>query len=274
MNKICKLLTNKGSTIAYATLTALFSIIPEESFKRIVLNSNWTDVKIIIINRLLICLVLIVIFNIGYHCYRKRRKSVSINGVNYVIDIEQGNLFDVNNGIVIIDFDECFTCTLGYAPGDIKPESVCGQYLKLHPINNIKSLIDAAGIKPEKTRSKYKKLEKYAPGTIVPNGRFLLMAFTKLNEDGLGYLSYNEYLECLNTLWREIDKYHGTNDVYMPILGSKITRFDKELTQQDLLDTIIASYRLNSHKLRLPYKLHIVYREREGFSLNDIFGVE
>ena len=99
------------------------------------------------------------------------------------------------------------------------------------------------------------------------------MAFAKLDRDGLGHLTYEEYIGCLNMLWQQIDMYHGTCDVYIPILGSKITRFDKELTQQELLDIIINSYRLSSKKLREPYRLHIVCREREGFSLNDVYGV-
>ena len=117
-------------------------------------------------------------------------------------------------------------------------------------------------------------MDRYASGTIVPNGDYLLMAFAKLNQNGLGHLTYDEYLECLNSLWEQIDLWHGTSDVYVPILGSKITRFDKELTQQELLDTMISSYRLSPKKMKKPYKLHIVCREREGFSLNDIFGVE
>ena len=103
---------------------------------------------------------------------------------------------------------------------------------------------------------------------------FLLMAFAKLDKNGLGHLSYDEYIECLNKLWEQIDIYHGTSDVYMPILGSKITRFDKELTQQELLDIIISTYRLSPKKMKEAYKLHIMCKAREGFSLNDVFGID
>ena len=206
--------------------------------------------------------------------YRKKRRKVTISGNNHSIQIEYGDLFAFNGGKIIIDFDECYTTKVGSAPGDIKPESVCGQYLSKHPINNMEALINAAGVKPAKGKSEYNGQTRYTPGTIVPNEDFLLMAFAKLDKDGLGKLTYDEYIECLDTLWQQIDKYHGTSDVYMPILGSKITRFDKELTQQELLDIIISSYRLSPKKLRKPYKLHIACREREGFSLNDVFGGE
>ena len=45
---------------------------------------------------------------------------------------------------------------------------------------------------------------------------------------------------------------------------------NESLTQQKLLDIIIKSYSLSQHKLKLPCKLHIICKEREGFSLNEI----
>ncbi len=274
MSKIWKLFTNKGSTASYALLTAVFAVVPEDSFKVIVFNVNWLDSTIILLNRLIICVIVFILANIGYAIFQKYRKKVSIAGSNFKIQIEYGDLFEVTGGKVVIDFDECYTTKVGSAPGDIKPESVCGQYLKKHPIDDMQDLIDKTDVKPAKSKSEYKGQTRYTPGTVIPKDDFLLMAFAKLDRDGLGHLTYEEYIECLNVLWQQIDKYHGTSDVYMPILGAKITRFDKELTQQELLDIIINSYRLSSKKLREPYKLHIICRDREGFSLNSVYGVE
>ena len=273
MSKIWKFFTNKGSAVSYALLTAIFTVVPEECFKLLVINDKWEDATNILINRLIICAIVFILANIVYYIYRMKRKKIIISEKNHIIQIEYGDLFAINNGKRIIDFDECYTTKVGNAPGDIKPESVCGQYLSKYPINNMEALINDAGVKAMNGKSEYNGQARYTPGTIVPNDDYLLMAFAKLDNDGLGKLTYDEYIECLNTLWKQIDKYHGTSDVYMPILGSKITRFDKELTQQELLDIIISSYRLSSKKLRKPYKLHIVCREREGFSLNDIYGV-
>ena len=99
------------------------------------------------------------------------------------------------------------------------------------------------------------------------------MSFTKLNQHGLGEMTYTQYLECLQTLWEQIDIYHGTKDVYVPVLGSQIVRFERDLTQQELLDIMISSYRLSPKRLRRPYTLHIVCRKRDGFSINDVFGL-
>ncbi len=274
MSKILKFFTNKGSTVAYALLTAVFTLVPEDCFKIVVINGKFTDAINIFINRMIFCVIVFIIVKTVYFIYRKNRKKVAINGNNYIIQIEYGNLFAINRGKIIIDFDECFTTKVGSAPGDVKLESVCGQYLSKYPISNMEVLINDAGVKAAKGKSKYKGQTRYTPGTIVPNDNFLLMAFAKLDNDGLGNITYDEFIDCLDTLWQQIDKYHGTSDVYMPIIGSKITRFDKELTQQELLDIILCSYRLSPKKLRKPYKLHIVCREREDFSLNNVFGIK
>ncbi len=274
MIKIWKVFTNKGSSVAYALLAAIFTVIPEDCYNLVKLNSNWAEEANIIILRLIVCVIVFSLANVGYCIYRKKRKKVAINGNNYTIQIEYGDLFEVKSGKVIIDFDECYTTKVGSAPGDIKPNSVCGQYLSKHPISDMEALINTAGVKPARGKSEYNGLVKYDLGTIVPDGDFFLMAFAKLDKEGLGTLTYDQYIECLNTLWQQIDLHHGTSDVYMPILGSKITRFDKELTQQELLDIIISSYRLSPKKLRKPYKLYIICRKRDGFSLNDVYGVE
>ena len=182
--------------------------------------------------------------------------------------------------LVVINFDECFTTRVGDAPGDIKAASVCGQYLEKYKEESngqeldIQKLISREGIEPSKGKSKYKGQIRYAPGTIVKNGNYLLMAFAKLDENGRGNLTYTEYLDCLDKLWEQIDIFHGTDDVYLPILGSRITYFDKEFTQQELLDIMINSYSLSSKKMKEPNRLHIICKERSGFSINGAFGVE
>lgn len=136
----------------------------------------------------------------------------------------------------------------------------------------MQALIEKAQLKPAKGKSRYQNKERYESGRLVPKGDDLLMAFAKLDKDGRGwFFSREEFLECLSILWNEIDKYYGQKDVCIPILGSGITRFeDKLLTQQELLDIIVLSYKLSSHKIKPPYQLHIVCKKGDDFSLNRI----
>lgn len=272
MSKFKKIFTNLGSAIAYAIISAIFTVIPEDLFTNGFILCDWSLTMIVIVNRILVCVVIFVFANIIYCCYKKHRKSVAISGKNVSITIEYGDLFEMKKGKKVINFDECFTTKVGQMPGDIKPDSVCGQYLAKYPIDDMQSILQQADVRPI-GQSKFNKLPKYKLGIIVPREDFLLTAFTELDKDGLGRMTYEHYLEFLNTLWQQIDKYHGTFDVYVPILGSKISRMDKELPQQELLDVMLASYMLSPYKMKLPFTLHIVCRERNGFSLNNIMGV-
>ena len=213
MNKIIKIFLNKGSTIAYAIITAIFTIVPEEFFSLVHINQKMSDAQTIIVNRFVLCVLIFTISNLLYRQYIKNRKKVYVSGNNFIIQIEYGNIFDFTDGKKVISFDECFSTRVGEAPSDIKPDSVCGQYLKKHPVSNIQSLIEKAGINPAKGKSKFNNQLRYELGTLVPNNDYLLMAFARLDQNGLGYMSYGDYLKCLNTLWEQIDLYHGTSDV-------------------------------------------------------------
>lgn len=273
MSNLKKIFLNPGSSIACGIISFIFMILPDGLFTHGILPCEWDETWIVVVNKFCLCVTIFLVSSIIYINHRKKRKSVSIASRTYEIVVQYGDITDIKTGKKIIHFDECFTTTVGERPEDIKADSVCGQYLTKHRNDNIPLLIEKVSKTPS-GKSKFKDTPCFASGTIIPNGEFLLMAFAKLDEKGLGHLTYNEFLDCLDVLWEQIDEYRGTDDIYVPILGSRITRFDRELTQQDLLNIMIASYRLHPKKIKLPNKLHIVCQEREGFSLNDIIGVD
>lgn len=266
-------LIKKSSAWTLSIITVVFAFVPESFFENFKLLSNATDELNIILSRILAFILVFVVVIIIIALYLICRKSVHIKGHNYSIQIEYGDLLQIKSCKKVIPFDECFTTSVGDAPSDIKPTSICGQYLEANPIQDqeMQKLIDAAKLNPVKSKSKYQKKVRYETGKLVPNGDYLLMAFAKLNEKGKGGLTREELLDGLSTLWEEIDTYYGQQDVCIPILGSGITRMKGEsLTQQQLLDIIIASYRLSPHKIKSPYQLHIVCKKRDNFSLNKI----
>lgn len=272
MSNLGRVPLGRASATAYAAMALVMAVVPESCFRSFRVNAEWPAWASVFVWRVVVCVLILVLFNMAYACYRKHRGKVSIDGDNYSVQVEYGDIFEVAEGKVVVNFDECFTARIGDAPSDVKPDSVCGQYLLRNPGVDVQELIGKAGVKPEK-RPRHDGRLRYKPGTIVPNGRYLLMAFAKLDSNGLGCLTFDEYVECLNTLWKQLDLHHGIEDVYVPVLGSRITRFDKDLNQQELLDIMVGSYRLSSKKMKRPAKLHIVCRECDGFSLNDVFGV-
>ena len=261
--------------IALTIIGILFTFIPEGFFSKVNLFFDISINKKILLNRILFFMIVFILVIIFDFLYLFLRKTININGHNYKIKIRYGNLLKEKKCKKIISFDECFSTNVGNSPAHINPTSICGQYLESNPIENIQTLINNAGLEPMGTMSKYQSKCRYESGKLVPNNNDLLLSFAKLNESGNAELTYDQFLECLSTLWEEINKYYGQKDIAISILGSGVTRFDggNKLTQQELLDIIILSYKLTKHKIKNPYKLRIVCFKKDDFSLNKIGDV-
>lgn len=270
----------KSMKYTFAIISLLFIFIPEEIFKNAILSSeyvkkvalleNYTPEINIVVNRVLVFIIIWCLVKI----YLSRRKEIIINGNNYKIIIEYNDLLTIKNCKRVISFDECFSTKVSNAPADIKKTSICGQYLEANPELDIHLLLSNSQLKPLNTKSKYQNKDRYESGRIVANGDDLLLAFAKLDEDGVGRLTHDEYLKCLSILWKEIDNNYGQQDVCIPILGAGLTRFDggsgASISQQELLNMMIWSYKLSSHKIKLPYKLRIICKRNKNFSLDKI----
>lgn len=257
----------RSCAVALNIMAVVFTFAPEAIFEKYKICPKLSDEINVVIMRLIAFCVVLMFCTL----YLRHRRSICIKGNNYSIKIEYGDLLSMSNCKKVIAFDECFTTTIGEAPSNIKPTSICGQYLRKNPIQDMQALLENAQLVPIRSRSKYQHKERYESGRLVPNGEYLLLAFAKLDEDGLGrFFSYEEFLDCLSVLWKEIDKYYGQKDVCISILGSGLTRIgDASFTQQELLDIIIGSYRLSPYKIKSPYQLHIVCKDG-SISLNRI----
>lgn len=257
-------------TWSFAAVSTIFTFVPEKIFGLWLIFPKYSEECNILTMRILVFGIVVLIMAVGLGIYRKYRDSVTIKGHNYSIKVTYDDLFNLNDCKKVIPFDECFTTTVGNRPSDINPNSICGQYLNRYQVA-IDSLISASGLKPSLKKSDFDKKIRYESGKLIPCDDFLLLSFAKLDKDGLGRMTRDEYLNCLSVLWKEIDKHYGQCDVAIPILGSGVTRMDDtSLTQQQLLDMMIVSYQLSPHKIKNPNKLHIVCKKADDFSLNKI----
>lgn len=256
-------------TVALSIISVLFTFVPEDSFKYVLIERVSEETNIILVRCIAFAAVWILTL-LGNAIYLIFRRKVVIKGKNYTIVVKYGDIFKTNNSKKVIPFDECFSTTIGDAPHEINRQSICGQYLLKNPDLDIQSLIANAKLN-RRGKSQYNGNDRYESGRLLINGDYLLMAFAKLDKNGLGKMTRKEYLESLEVLWEEIDKYYGQQDVCIPILGSGVTRIDDNLlSQQDFLDIIIESYKLSTNKIHTPAKLIIACKKREDFSLNHI----
>lgn len=291
----------KNRTAAFGIIAFLFSLIPEACFTYTCAIKNFIEqcgcfvnllaclniediedvqkvaqnINIIILRLILAFVVFIVVFVLQW-ILLKVRKSITIKGYNYFIVVEYGDIFKKKGCKKVINFDECFTTHVGDTlTEEIDSNSICGQYLPSHPELNIEQLIAARKIQPALSRSKYQNKIRYESGTIIPYGDDLLMAFAPLNSKGKAqFSSRDDYLSCLKLLWEELENYYSEKDVCIPVLGAGTTSFEgisgTSISQQDLLDLIICSYKLSSHKIKAPHALRIICRKNIGFSINNI----
>lgn len=287
-NIIDKIASNGKNIFAITSsvLVAIFTVLPESIFKKIewvtkqqvqqfdcLVRFDAADINIVLSR----CILSIILFVITYAIYLyalKNCKHITIKGNNYSIIVKYGDIFEQSNCKKVISFDECFTTKTGELTAEIKPTSICGQYLNLYPDLNIEQLPDYQNVKPARSKSKYQNKKRYESGTIIQNGDDLLMAFAKLDKKGKGRLSCDEYIKCLDLLWKEIENNYSEKDVCIPVLGAGITAFDggdgASIPAQDLADMIIWSYKLSSHKIKSPHKLCIVCRKNDGIAITNI----
>lgn len=270
MNRICDFF-KVVSAYTMTVTTLIFTFVPESSFSHGFITVNFEPELIILCNRVLTFLSVFLLTSIVSLLYYSFRKKIYVGNDRYKVVVEYSDLFEKTDCKKVISFDECFTTQVGGAPSEIKPQSVCGQFLSKEPNININELITKTGLRPQRKHSEYQSKESYESGRLLPFDNYLLLAFAKLDANGLGRLTREEFVKCLDVLWEEIDKYYACQSIAIPILGSGITRFsDENLTQQQLLDIMIASYKISPHKLKYPAKLHIVCRRSENFSLNKV----
>ena len=277
----------KSVAAAFAAVTVIFTFVSESFFashewitQELLNQCKWISGLLaeevnVVISRLACFLLVWVATSAAYALFLALRRWITIQGENYSIRVEYGNILKKRKCKRVINFDECFTTHVGDKTADINPASICGQYLSAHPGLDMQKLIDEANIAPARAKSRCQQKTKYDSGTIVPNGDDLLMAFAKLDEKGKGrFFTRDEYLQCLDLLWRELENHYSEKDVCVPILGAGTTSFDggsgASISQQDLLNMMIWSYKLSSHKIKAPHKLRIVCKKNNGFSINKI----
>ena len=281
----------KSAVWTFGIVSAIFTFVPESFFQVVkwvpvqamqksVLESGITDIEVdIVISRVIVFAAIWFGIALAYNIYRIKRKSIKIKGANYTIQIKYGDLLKEKKCKKVINFDECFTTHIGTNPCDVKKTSICGQYLSQDGKNlNIQQLLSNVQIKPEERISRYAGKISYKPGSIIAIGDYLLLAFATLDENGRArFFSLDEFVECLLTMWKQIEVNCTQQDVCIPILGSGLTNFEggngASLSQQELLNLIVWSYKLSPHKIKAPYKLRIICQKRDGFSFNDIDGL-
>lgn len=198
-------------------------------------------------------------------------KKLNINGSP--LEIKIGDIFEEGE-LRVINFNEYFDTIADDIL--IAKSSLNGKYLddKVADIAALdQAILDDSHLTEvkgeENTARKTGKKIPYPLGSIHVSDEYLLVAFSKFDKDNKAYLLMRDYINCLMTFWEEVDRVYASKSVAMPLMGAGITRFkDVDVSEQELLELLIWSFRVSRVKFRHPAKVTIAIHESMKDKIN------
>lgn len=198
-------------------------------------------------------------------------KTLNINGSP--LEVKIGDIFQEGE-LRVINFNEYFDTVVDDTL--IAKSSLHGKYLENH-VADITVLdkaiaddnhLDEMKLEENIARKTGKKIP-YRLGSIHVADEYLLVAFSRFDKDNKAYLFMRDYINCLMTFWEEVDRVYASKSVAIPLMGAGITRFkDATVSEQELLELLIWSFKVSRVKFRHPAKVTIVIHESMKDKIN------
>jgi hypothetical protein len=200
------------------------------------------------------------------------RVTLKVN--NSTVDVKVGDVFD-QRGLKVIAFNEYFDTLVDDVI--ISTTSLIGIYINTN-VQDITEL-DRLIAHDEHVRDNFQgedlhrqkgKRNRYRLGTIFKHHDFLLTAFSKFDKDNRAFLYMNDYINFLMNFWNEVDIVYNGRSISIPLLGSGITRFKEydAITEQELLELLIWSFKTSRIKFTYPSKVSIIIHESKKDKIN------
>ena len=200
------------------------------------------------------------------------KTTLTIN--NSTIIIKTGDIFE-EESLKVIAFNEYFDTQVDNKI--IAENTLNGKYIKskISDLNEFDNLINEDAHLNERildTNSgrPFGKKKRYCLGTVFQYKDYLLTAFSKFDIENRAYLYMNDYISFLITFWNEIDIIYAGRSISIPLLGTGITRFKgfDSVTEQELLELLIWSFKVSRIKFTYPSKVSIIIHESKRDKIN------
>jgi len=203
------------------------------------------------------------------------RRKIKLNINNSRLIIKTGDFFR-EDSLKVIGVNEYFDNIVD--DKIISSSSLHGKYIIQRYKRNIDELdkrIDE-DIRLQELKAEYNsdrqvgKKQKYKLGSIFIDDDYILTAFAKFDNQNRAYLHINDYINFLLNFWNEIDIVYAGRSIVIPLFGSGITRFKEydSISEQELLELIIWSFRLSRIKFKYPAKATIIIHESISDKIN------
>ena len=202
-----------------------------------------------------------------------KKVELKINGND--VHVKTGDLFEQNGHLKLIPFNEHFDTKVDDVI--ISATSLNGIYInrffegaekelarRIASDSRLKRVVTVVET-PHKGRSRM----TYPLGTIHKEDDFLLLAFSKFNQDNEAYLDNKDLWECLINMWREIGITHAGKSIDMPLVGSGITRLENiNIHEQELLELILMSLKVSGLRTNWNVSINIIIRPDNAKHIN------
>ena len=203
----------------------------------------------------------------------RKKTSFKINSTKVLI--KEGDLFQ-ETGKKVIPVNEYFDTHVG--DGIIEPRSLHGQYITSHTEFSPKDL--QARINNSLKNKRPEEIDmyrengnqiKYPLGTIYDdNNGFLLLAYSRFDENNRATMNTEDVLACYNKMWDEIDIHRGNDSIALPVMGgSGLVRGTlANYSEQQLIELLLWSFRISGIHLSRSATLTIVVHKSMSKKIN------
>lgn len=215
---------------------------------------------------LILCFLIIV--GLNYLAIGKiYREEVCLNINQNLVDISYGNLFEVD-GWKVIGCDTHFDTRVDDSV--ISKKSLHGQLILNHGnIDDINVLV-----KEEAKRLKLKcnndGLYSFPLGTVIrydssyDHQTYLMLSMTELDSRNEAYTNMVEFINTLSTMWKEINRVYASHDIVIPVLGTGISRFEGNKSEEELLKAMLYTLYISGVKFNSRINIVIYGNERKS----------
>lgn len=267
MSRIWKDSFGYTSTIV-AFLIAILNIA-NLTFDDLIPNLAWW-IKLIII--LIIYVLIVFLIYLVSACITRFGVKIHING--NTVYIKRGDLFKAE-GWKVIPFNEHYDTDVDDKV--IARTSLNGKFILEH-VPAIKDMRKA--ILKSEAESTYAKKEivsgrdTYTLGRIVTYEDYMLLAFSHFNEYNEAHISRPDYERCLFTMWKEIRRTYANKRIYLPLIGSGITKFDDTIqkSNSDLLKCILCTLHASGENFTQPITILLTPETMRKIKLYEVKG--
>ena len=241
------------------------------SFADIFSNNNWVNRLGLIIASYVIFVFITLIVNVFNV---KNGVTVKIRGIT--VNVKQGDIFKAD-GWKVIPFNEYFDTIVD--DKIIAHSTLNGIFITSH-VEDIDDLRESIANDDESLtllkRSKKEERWVYPLGRIIAYQDYMLLAFIFFNEQNMAHLSKSDYERCLMSMWKEVSRIYAGRPIFLPLLGSGITRFDDipEKSNADLLRCMLCTLKTSGENISQPITILLTEAIMKEINIYEVKGIE